>query len=70
LTSMIERPPPHSTDAIRASRKGGKKVPKKYRKYHDSEKLKKQRDTSGMGEFTKVVHHVVKGLGRAFEALR
>ncbi|KAH8723219.1 hypothetical protein GQ44DRAFT_620864 [Phaeosphaeriaceae sp. PMI808] len=65
----MERPPPHSVDAIRAKRVGGKKVPKKYRKHHESEKRKKQ----GKGKlegFTKGLLWIVKELRGAFDSLR
>jgi len=66
---MIERPPPHSIQGLRNRRAGGKKVPKKYRKYHDSEK-KKAEKSGHVEPFTKGVMWIAKGLGRAFEALR
>ncbi|KAH6642877.1 hypothetical protein C7974DRAFT_409391 [Boeremia exigua] len=34
----MDRAPPHSISAISAHRSGGKKVPKKYRKYHKNHK--------------------------------
>ncbi|EAT81316.1 hypothetical protein SNOG_11608 [Parastagonospora nodorum SN15] len=40
----MERPPPHSADAIRAKRVGGKKVPKQYRKYHQNGGKNKDQD--------------------------
>jgi hypothetical protein len=67
---MPERPPPNSIQGLRARRANGRKAPKKYRKYHDSEKNKKKQDTSGMEPFTKGVMWVARGLGKAFEALR
>jgi len=62
----MEAPPPHSIDGIRA-RTGGKKVPKKYRKYHRSPKSKQQQ---GMPGFSKGFVDIAKGLRGAFEALR
>ena len=44
--NMFERPPPHSIQAISAKRAGGKKVPKKYRKYHATQ-TKKSKKTGG-----------------------
>ncbi|QRD02882.1 hypothetical protein JI435_116080 [Parastagonospora nodorum SN15] len=63
----MERPPPHSADAIRAKRVGGKKVPKQYRKYHQNGGKNKDQEyhcmMRGFMWFT-------KGLRGAFEALR
>lgn len=46
-TTMLERPPPHSIQAISGKRKGGKKVPKKYRKYHTAHTSQKDKKTGG-----------------------
>jgi hypothetical protein len=61
----MERPPPHSVDAIRARRVGGKKVPKQYRKYHKHGK--KQEKGHGL---TNGFMWIVRGMRGAFEALR
>jgi hypothetical protein len=61
----MERPPPHSIDAIRARRTGGKKVPKQYRKYHRNGK--KQDKSHGLAHG---FMWVVRGMRDAFEALR
>ena len=63
----MEAPPPRSIDGIRARRTGGKKGPKKYRKYHRSPKSKQQQ---GMPGFSKGFAYIAKGLRGAFEALR
>ncbi|XPS80077.1 hypothetical protein M3J09_012039 [Ascochyta lentis] len=44
---MLDRPPPHSIQAISAKRAGGKKVPKKYRKHHVAHAKKKETKTGG-----------------------
>lgn len=65
---MLERPPPHSVQAIRAKRKGGKKVPKKYRKYHTGHTKTKDKKTGGniaaraLHAIVKVVSQVVNNL--------
>ena len=56
--TVNERPHPHSVQAIRAKRAGGKKVPKKYRKYHKNSKDKK---TSG-NIVTRAFHYVVNAV--------
>lgn len=43
----MDRPPPHSIQAISAKRLGGKKVPKKYRKYHVAHTDTKDKMTGG-----------------------
>jgi hypothetical protein len=63
----MERPPPHSVDAIRAKRVGGKKVPKQNRKYHKINKKKKQ---DGYHGITQGFVWVARGFRGAFEALR
>jgi hypothetical protein len=62
----MERPPPHSVDAIRARRVGGKKVPKQYRKYH----MNNSKNTEKSQGATKVFVWAMRGLRGAFEALR
>lgn len=58
---MNELPPPHSIQAISAKRAGGKKVPKKYRKYH-----KKNRDKKTGGHIaTRAVHYVIRAVTQA-----
>lgn len=58
----MEQVPPHSITAISAKRKGGKKVPKQYRKYH-----KKHKEPKDGGAFaTRAVFYLAKAL----EALR
>lgn len=63
----MERPPPHSVDAIRAKRVGGKKVPKQYRKYHKSYSKNKDQEYTGM---MRGFMWLTKGLRGTFEALR
>jgi hypothetical protein len=63
----MERTPPHSIDAIRASRLGGRKEPKRYRKYQNS--ANKEEKSHGQG-ITQGFIWVARGLRRAFEALR
>jgi hypothetical protein len=63
----MERPPPHSVDAIRARRAGGKKVPKAYRKYHPTHKNTQKDKAHGISHG---FMYVVRGLRGAFEALR
>lgn len=66
----MERPPPHSIGAISAKRAGGKKVPKKYRKYHESEKKKKaQGRKSGGHKFTKGFVYVARGVQHIIQGL-
>lgn len=55
----LERVPPHSVQAISASRAGGKKVPKKYRKYHKNKSTKKGKKDGG-NIATKAVHYIIK----------
>ncbi|KZM22137.1 uncharacterized protein EKO05_0003839 [Ascochyta rabiei] len=68
---MLERPPPHSVQAIRAKRKGGKKVPKKYRKYHTAHTNKKEKGkkksggqmaTRAFSALRRIIEHVVSSL--------
>lgn len=54
----MERPPPHSIQAIRAKRAGGKKVPKKYRKYHKNKGTKK----SGGNIMTRAVQYIIRAV--------
>jgi hypothetical protein len=63
----MERPPPHSISAIRAARVGGKKVPKRYRKYHTN--TNKEKTSRGQG-LTQGFIWLARGLRGAFEALR
>ncbi|KAH7390863.1 hypothetical protein DE146DRAFT_145288 [Phaeosphaeria sp. MPI-PUGE-AT-0046c] len=66
-STMIEKPPPHSAAAISARRVGGKKVPKRYRKYHQTHK----RNDKGKGQgATKAVGWLIKGMRAAFESLQ
>jgi hypothetical protein len=67
ITSQMERPPPHSADAIRAKRVGGKKVPKQYRKYHKTANKNNDQEAYGM---MRGFMWFTKGLRAAFEALR
>ena len=55
----MERPPPHSVQAISAKRAGGKKVPKQYRKYHQNHK--KNSKTKG-NIASKVAHNLIRGV--------
>jgi hypothetical protein len=55
---MVDRPPPHSIQAIRSKRSGGRKVPKKYRKYH-----KKNKDGKPSGNvISRAVHYIIKAV--------
>ncbi|KAJ8106401.1 hypothetical protein OPT61_g9562 [Boeremia exigua] len=58
----MERPPPHSIQAISAKRAGGKKVPKKYRKYH--KKTSTQKKTGGHMA-SRAVHYIIKAVTQA-----
>ena len=61
---MADRPTPHSIAAIRSSRAGGKKAPKKYRK-SDKNKIKKDKDAKAMGNiFSRALHHMINAIGR------
>lgn len=59
----LDRPPPHSLHAIRAKRAGGKKVPKKYRKYHQNTKTTKNKKPAGH-IFSRAVHYVINAVSR------
>jgi hypothetical protein len=62
----MERPP-HSIDAIRAKRVGGKKVPKQYREHHKSNNKNKDQEYTGL---VRGFRWLTKGLRGTFEALR
>ena len=62
----MERPPPHSVQAISANRAGGKKVPKQYRKYHQNHK--KNSKTKG-NIASKVAHNLIRGVRQIVESL-
>lgn len=65
-------PPRHSIQAISAKRVGGKKVPKRYRKYHSEYQKNNGKNNRGGGKGSVVVKatgYIIK-IGRAaFEAL-
>lgn len=61
-SNIADRPAPHSIQAIRSSRAGGKKAPKKYRKHHKN-MSKKNKDTMTSGNiFTRAFHRIVKAV--------
>jgi hypothetical protein len=63
-SNIADRPTPHSIQAIRSSRAGGKKAPKKYRKHHQNKNKKnKEMKTSG-NIFSRAVHYIIKTVGR------
>ncbi|KAJ4987597.1 hypothetical protein SVAN01_06910 [Stagonosporopsis vannaccii] len=57
----LERPPPHSIEAIKAKRLGGKKAPKKYRKYHKNKSTKKGKKSGG-NIVTKAMHYIINAV--------
>jgi hypothetical protein len=60
---MNERPPPHSTWGISASRDGGKRVPKQYRKYHKNPGITTKKKKKEKGQIaSRMVHYVIKML--------
>lgn len=61
----MERPPPHSVQAISAKRTGGKKVPKRYRKYHTKHKSKKEKGDRA----SNVAHYLIKGIRAVMEGI-
>ena len=65
-TSDMDRHPPHSIDGIRKRREGGKKPPKKYRKYHTNTKKKTEKSDVA----SKVAVWFAKALKAGLEALR
>lgn len=58
---MTEGTPPHSVQAISAKRTGGKKVPKKYRKYHKKSNEKKINGHVA----SRAVHYIIKAVTQA-----
>ena len=57
-----ERLPSHSVYAIADKRAGGKKAPKKYRKYHKNSKTKKQKPAGNIA--SRAMHYVKNAIAR------
>ena len=57
-----ERLPPHSVYAIADKRAGGKRVPKKYRKYHKNTKTKNKR--TGGNIASRAMHYIIDAVAR------
>lgn len=61
-STIADRPAPHSIAAIRSSRAGGKKAPRKYRKY-DKNKNKKNKGGKTSGNvFSRAVHYIIRAV--------
>lgn len=61
-SNIADRPTPHSIAAIRNSRAGGKKAPKKYRKYDKNKNKKRQNGKTSGNVFSRAVHYILRAV--------